>query len=366
MKQIYTSTKIDVNVKQILVVGFDDFSYILLNENKDDFGYYSFEKINDSFNAYHWLENHITNSTSDEPVAVICNYNFLREDNFNLLKNIQLNNELRSIPFLVVATEDAFDLDPEQALKMGIDDCYTEPVNWNSLRQRLEFLYEFKPQMIASKIEALDTFSDRIPFGKRMFDITSASIAILLLSPLMFFIAICIKLSSSGPIVYRSKRVGRGYQVFDFLKFRSMCQDADDKLAKVKHLNNYKDSDKGNTSFIKIKNDPRVTTIGKFIRKTSLDELPQLFNVLFGEMSVVGNRPLPLYEADQVTKDEWARRFLAPAGITGLWQVSPNGKDTMSVEERIGLDIEYAKEFSFLMDAKIISKTLPAMLQKGE
>ena len=94
--------------------------------------------------------------------------------------------------------------------------------------------------------------------------------------------------------------------------------------------------------------------------------MPQLFNVLRGEMSIVGNRPLPLYEAEQVTKDEWARRFLCPAGLTGLWQVSPNGKDTMSVEERIGLDIEYAKEFSFLMDAKIISRTLPAMIQRGE
>lgn len=366
MKQTYTNTKIDVNVKQILVVGFNDFSYILLNEDNDDFGYYRFKEMSDSFKAYHWLETQINNKISNEPIAVICNYDFLKDDNYNLLKNIQLHAELRSIPFLVVATEEAFDLNPEVALKMGIDDCYTEPVNWNSLRQRLEFLYEFKPQMTNAKIEELDQFSDRIPLGKRIFDVTSASIAILLLSPLMFFIAICIKLSSSGPVVYRSKRVGRGYQVFDFLKFRSMCNDADDKLAKVKHLNNYGDSDGGNTSFIKIKNDPRITTIGKFIRKTSLDELPQLFNVLFGEMSVVGNRPLPLYEADQVTKDEWARRFLAPAGITGLWQVSPNGKDTMTVEERIGLDIEYAKEFSFLMDAKIISKTLPAMLQKGE
>ena len=201
LKQTYTNTKIDVNVKQILVVGFNDFSYILLNEDNDDFGYYRFKEMSDSFKAYHWLETQINNKISNEPIAVICNYDFLKDDNYNLLKNIQLHAELRSIPFLVVATEEAFDLNPEVALKMGIDDCYTEPVNWNSLRQRLEFLYEFKPQMTNAKIEELDQFSDRIPLGKRIFDVTSASIAILLLSPLMFFIAICIKLSSSGQVL---------------------------------------------------------------------------------------------------------------------------------------------------------------------
>ena len=369
MKQTFTtqtSTRKDIDIKQILVVGFEDFSYILLNENKEDFGYYRFNEVNESFKAYHWLEQEINASFSKkEPIAVICNFEFLVNDDFNLLKNIQLHPELKSIPFLVVGTEENFQLDTEDALKMGIDDCYKEPVNWNQLRQRLEFLYGFKKQLTESKTKKQENFKSRIPLGKRIFDVTLALGAIILLSPLMLFIAICIKISSKGPIVYRSKRVGRGYQVFDFLKFRSMCQDADDKLAKVKHLNNYNDSN-GTTSFIKIKNDPRITTIGKFIRKTSLDELPQLFNVLRGEMSVVGNRPLPMYEAEQVTKDEWARRFLAPAGITGLWQVSPNGKDTMSVEERIGLDIEYATKFSFLMDAKIISRTLPAMMQKGE
>ncbi|MEM8908869.1 MAG: sugar transferase, partial [Bacteroidota bacterium] len=302
-----------------------------------------------------------------EPLAVICNYDFLQKDHFNLLKSIQLNPALKAIPFIVIDTEGAFELDREVAIRMGIDDCYTEPVNWNDLRQRLEFLYTFKPQIVHARVEKNEDFSLKIPIGKRMFDIVVATTALILLSPLMLIVALLIKMGSDGPVVYRSKRVGRGYQVFDFLKFRSMCQDADDKLASIKHLNNYdQSSEEAATSFIKIKNDPRVTPIGKFIRKTSIDELPQLFNVLRGEMSIVGNRPLPIYEAEQVTKDEWARRFLCPAGLTGLWQVSPDGKDSMTVEQRIGLDIEYAKKFSFWMDAKIISRTIPAMIQRGE
>lgn len=363
-----TFTKTGTAVKQILVVGFDSYSYILMNENRDDLGYYRFKEVNNSFKAYSWLNSKATKTDiSKEPLAVICSYEFLRDDNFNLLKNIKLNPELRSIPFIVVATEDEFELDREVAIRMGIDDCYTEPVNWNDLRQRLEFLYQFKPQIVQNRASVDEQYKLKIPTGKRIFDIVVASSALFVLSPLLLIVALLIKVGSKGPVVYRSKRVGRGYQVFDFLKFRSMCQDADDKLAGVKHLNNYdKGTEEGKTSFIKIKNDPRVTTIGKFIRKTSIDELPQLFNVLRGEMSVVGNRPLPLYEAEQVTKDEWARRFLCPAGLTGLWQVSPDGKDTMTVEERIGLDIEYAKEFSFWMDAKIISRTIPAMIQRGE
>jgi lipopolysaccharide/colanic/teichoic acid biosynthesis glycosyltransferase len=104
--------------------------------------------------------------------------------------------------------------------------------------------------------------------------------------------------------------------------------------------------------------------LGSILRKTSLDELPQLINVLKGDMSIVGNRPLPLYEARQLTKDEYAARFLAPAGITGLWQVTKRGKDDMSNEERIQLDINYALKNSFIDDLSLLSKTIPAMIQK--
>jgi hypothetical protein len=119
------------------------------------------------------------------------------------------------------------------------------------------------------------------------------------------------------------------------------------------------------SKFVKIENDPRITKIGKFIRNTSIDELPQLFNVLKGDMSIVGNRPLPLYEAEKITTDQFAMRFNAPAGITGLWQVTKRGKGgPMSEEERMELDNDYAKNYSFFRDIKIILSTIPALFQK--
>jgi lipopolysaccharide/colanic/teichoic acid biosynthesis glycosyltransferase len=179
----------------------------------------------------------------------------------------------------------------------------------------------------------------------------------------MILIALLVKLESKGPIFYISKRAGAGYKIFNFYKFRSMRVGADDELKKLAHLNQYSENNE-NGVFFKIKNDPRVTKVGNFIRNTSLDELPQLINVLIGDMSLVGNRPLPLYEAEKLTKDQIAWRFLAPAGITGLWQVTKRGKDNMSPEERIALDMEYAMKNSFWLDMKILLSTIPALLQK--
>lgn len=133
-------------------------------------------------------------------------------------------------------------------------------------------------------------------------------------------------------------------------------------LCEKVYIENKKEKAQG--TFIKISNDPRVTIIGRILRNTSIDELPQLFNVLKGDMSIVGNRPLPLYEAEKITTDQFALRFLAPAGITGLWQVTKRGKAEMSEEERMQLDNEYAKNYTFLRDIKIILKTVPALFQK--
>jgi lipopolysaccharide/colanic/teichoic acid biosynthesis glycosyltransferase len=117
-------------------------------------------------------------------------------------------------------------------------------------------------------------------------------------------------------------------------------------------------------TFIKIKDDPRITKVGRFIRNTSIDELPQLFNVLKGDMSIVGNRPLPLYEAEKLTTDRFSLRFLAPAGITGLWQVTKRGKGEMSEEARMELDNDYARDYSFRRDISLILRTIPALFQK--
>jgi lipopolysaccharide/colanic/teichoic acid biosynthesis glycosyltransferase len=198
---------------------------------------------------------------------------------------------------------------------------------------------------------------------KRTFDVLISATALLILMPICILIALIIKLESKGPIFYISKRAGTGYKIFNFFKFRTMRQGADAELAKLAHLNQYGENS-ANGVFFKIKDDPRITKFGQFLRNTSLDEIPQLFNVLRGDMSLVGNRPLPLYEAEKLTKDQIAWRFLAPAGITGLWQITKRGKDNMSPDERIALDMEYAMKNSFWLDMKILLSTFPALLQK--
>src|SRR6185369_10573842 len=201
---------------------------------------------------------------------------------------------------------------------------------------------------------------------KRSFDILVSFTALLLLSPLFFLIALAIRIESKGPIFYISKRAGRGYKIFDFYKFRTMFAGADLRIKELSHLNQYNgnDSVKG-PSFFKFNNDPRITRVGNFLRNTSLDELPQLMNVLLGDMSLVGNRPLPLYEAATLTTDQCAQRFLAPAGITGLWQIKKRGREDMSVEERINLDIDYANKYNFIYDLWIMANTPSALIQKS-
>ncbi|RNI32971.1 sugar transferase [Rufibacter immobilis] len=264
-------------------------------------------------------------------------------------------------------------------------------------------LNEFIPPVPAPKV-----YTNKMAVGKRVFDIVFASLALFCLAPLFLLIGVLIKLESKGPIFYYSYRVGTGYKIFKFWKLRSMRQDADQLLSSMKDLNQYRTTqqeapsqslalcascirqgtgcqhklydaqgqmicenqfqimrkNESGSAFIKIANDPRITRIGRFIRNTSIDELPQLYNVLRGDMSIVGNRPLPLYEAERLTTDQSASRFMAPAGITGLWQVSRRGKEDMSEEERKALDVEYAQSFSFKKDMEIILKTIPALYQK--
>jgi lipopolysaccharide/colanic/teichoic acid biosynthesis glycosyltransferase len=237
-----------------------------------------------------------------------------------------------------------------------------------------------------------------ISLSKRLFDIVLSGTLLLLLSPLFLVVIIAIKLESKGAAFYWQKRVGTGYKIFNFYKFRSMRPDADSMVDQLKKLNHYGASndqtpnsnqligdsielfdDKGmisetqyltnksvdeKQSFFKVQNDPRITKVGQFIRKTSIDELPQLLNVLLGDMSIVGNRPLPLYEAEKLTDDLWTERFMAPSGITGLWQVTERGKSNTSEDSRKMLDITYARTYTFWGDIKILLKTPLAALQQ--
>ena len=202
-------------------------------------------------------------------------------------------------------------------------------------------------------------------FFKRSFDILVSSLALLLLSPFFLLIAIAIKLESGGPVFYIAKRAGRGYRIFNFYKFRTMEVNADKKVEQLTHLNQYNAQAAQGPVFFKVSNDPRITKVGAFLRNTSLDEFPQLINVLLGDMSLVGNRPLPLYEAQTLTTDDWAARFMAPAGMTGLWQIKKRGQKDMSVEERISLDIVYANKNNFMYDLWIMANTPTALMQKS-
>ncbi|HEX7367136.1 MAG TPA: sugar transferase, partial [Pelobium sp.] len=245
-------------------------------------------------------------------------------------------------------------------MELNINDCYVNPIPFQDLMERIKFLSFYK--LLRSQVNQLSqvTVAEyHMPVSKRILDVVLASFALVCLSPFFLIVAILIKLDSPGPVLYTSKRVGTGYKIFDFYKFRSMRIGADAEIASLAHKNQYNDS-----SFFKIANDPRITKLGAFLRKSSIDELPQLVNVLKGDMSLVGNRPLPLYEAEQLTTNEWSLRFLGPAGLTGLWQISKRGKKEMSDYERKKLDNFYAKNYSMWLDLKIILKTVPAMVQK--
>lgn len=304
------------------------------------------------------------------------------------------------IPFGIMANK--LDHDKKQALlQRGILELYDSDVVPEKVAERIPFLSSMLQSRLRVKLSN-DIPEYKIPLTKRIFDIVVAGTALILASPVIILSAIALRLESRGPLFYISKRVGTGYKVFDFYKLRTMYVDADQRMKDIKHLNQYaqeaqkkmeEDSapvtgpsgptliyKNGETmseeeylrikkvqqagTFVKIKNDPRITRVGLFLRNTSIDELPQLINVLKGDMSIVGNRPLPLYEAEQLTSDDWGERFLAPAGITGLWQVMKRGKGEMSEEERKSLDNIYARKVSLWNDIRLILKTIPALFQK--
>ncbi len=306
--------------------------------------------------------------------------------------------------YMVLITESLSREDSLEYLKAGINNTVSYDATPESIEGMITFLDRRNQQRIKDireKGASLQTF--KLPLWKRCFDIVFSGCAILGLSPLLLLTALAIRMESRGPIIYKSKRVGSNYKIFDFLKFRSMYTNADKRLKEFNSLNQYYEDEEvllsnagavsddnadeivlisddfviseneylnqrtieQKNAFVKLENDPRITKVGRFIRKYSIDELPQLINILKGDMSIVGNRPLPLYEAELLTSDDYIDRFMAPAGLTGLWQVEKRGDSgRMSADERKLLDIKYAKTFSFWLDVKIIFRTLTAFIQK--
>ena len=302
--------------------------------------------------------------------------------------------------------------------KSGINDTLDSNASITELNKKIQFISDRENMLFDDQQPKYRMLRFKIPLWKRVFDVFFAIFALILTSPIFILTAIAIRLESKGPVIFKSKRVGANYTIFNFLKFRSMYQDAEARLKQVAKEagNQYAEMSKkteqpsmanmdmGNmmisddtdmmiaddevmlvgddfvisetdyskekkeeieNAFVKIENDPRVTKVGKFIRKFSIDELPQLINILKGDMSVVGNRPLPLYEAEKLTIDTSIDRFMAPAGLTGLWQVEERGKGgMMSAEERKQLDIKYGQTYNFWLDMKILFRTFFAFVQK--
>lgn len=191
------------------------------------------------------------------------------------------------------------------------------------------------------------------PLWKRFFDIVLSSIALVVLLPLLLLTALCVKLEDGGPVFYTQYRVGKGGKSFKLYKFRSMCVDADKKLEELKEL------DESDGPVFKISKDPRVTKVGRVIRRASIDELPQLINIIQGNMSIVGPRPPLAREVEQYTPEEMYRLFVKP-GLTCYWQCS--GRSSLSFDQWMELDRKYIRERSLVVDFRIILKTVPAVL----
>ena len=190
---------------------------------------------------------------------------------------------------------------------------------------------------------------------KRTFDLVGATLLLVLLSPLLLAITIAVRVSSRGPIIFRSTRRGIGQRPFQCLKFRTMHSDAEERQAELEAMN------EASGALFKIRRDPRLTPVGRVLRRFSLDELPQLVNVLRGEMSLVGPRPLPQRDYDKL--EEWHRkRYLVLPGITGLWQVS--GRSELDFDDLVHLDFIYLEHWSLALDLSILLKTIPAVLSR--
>jgi len=191
--------------------------------------------------------------------------------------------------------------------------------------------------------------------AKRVLDLTISSLLIISLFPALLVVAILIKLTSPGPVLFTQNRLGLNKRRFNVYKLRTMVPDAEERMREIEHLNEV------SGPVFKVKNDPRLTPIGRFLRKTSIDELPQLFNVLTGDMSLVGPRPLPVRDYEGFNEDWQRRRFSVKPGITCLWQV--RGRSSIPFEKWMKLDLQYIDKWSLWLDFQILLRTISAVLR---
>jgi len=362
--------------------------------------------VDNPFSVSQWIE------VNGLPDAVICEQKIPGSNGFGFFDFwIEQFDREAHIPFILLDDEE----NPEtvsQAIQKKIDEVFVKPTKIETLVGRILILKEIKPLNGIDSVHKINnTTPYKTPFFKRMFDIVCASIDLILISPILLLFILAIRLESRGKAFSISKRVGSGYKVFNLYKLRSMYSNADKRLKELAHLNQYhkdaitadlthigtqslanQNTTLGNiligdgnkvseadhirlknenqeTAFLNFENDRRITRVGQIIRKLRIDRLPQLINVIKGDMSIVGNRPLAMSEAELLTTEDWTDRFHGPAGITGLWQVKTRSKSgKMSPEERKSLDNRYYEiarsRFSFFKDIWIILLTIPAIFRK--
>jgi exopolysaccharide biosynthesis polyprenyl glycosylphosphotransferase len=250
------------------------------------------------------------------------------------------------------------DFPQDQAVEL-VDLCHQRGVTVNVAPSTMEILIdraEFVPGQTVPLFTLRPPVFEGIDFAlKRTFDLVVALGLLALLGPILLVIALLVKLSSRGPVIYRSERPGMGGRPFACFKFRTMREHADQVQADLEALNEQ------SGAIFKIRNDPRLTSVGRFLRRFSLDELPQLANVVRGEMSLVGPRPLPTRDFERL--EEWhKKRYLVLPGITGLWQVS--GRSELDFDDLVRLDFLYLERWSILLDLSILARTVPAVLSR--
>lgn len=348
------------------------------------------------FSASQWI------AENGQPDGVICESKLTGDHGLDFFDFwIDQFDAEKKIPFFILDDEKNQDT-IEKVQEKGINEIYIKPTPIETIISRILIL---KKNNLITNVpgisKSISFTSYETPFFKRTFDIVFAFVGLILLSPLLLIFIIAIRIESKGKALYLSKRVGSGYKVFDIYKLRSMYTNADKRLQELSHLNQYlkeahpstsvkhsllekpalhqsKGDEKKETGTIKLdsetasirfENDPRHTKIGHILWKSGIDRWPQLINVVKGDMSFVGNRPLPMYEAELLTTSDLKKRLYAPAGMTGLWKIEARRKyKAMSSEARKDLDNTYAEiaknKYSFWRDIWIILRTIPAIFQK--
>jgi exopolysaccharide biosynthesis polyprenyl glycosylphosphotransferase len=250
------------------------------------------------------------------------------------------------------------DFPQDKAVEL-VDSCHQRGVTVQVAPSTMEILIdraEFAPGHTVPLFTLRPPVFEGVDYAlKRTFDLIVASVGLVVLAPVFLAIAVAIKLSSRGPVIYRSVRPGMAGKPFFCVKFRTMREHAEQIQADLEPLNEQ------TGALFKIRRDPRLTSVGRFLRRFSLDELPQLVNVIRGEMSLVGPRPLPMRDFEKL--EEWhKKRYLVLPGITGLWQVS--GRSELDFDDLVRLDFLYLERWSVALDLTILVKTVPAVFSR--